>query len=59
MEPDAGRINGIGNIKQIYKRNKKNGSVMSSQVECAESTFNMLALLIKNCNVFLSRTPLL
>ena len=45
MEPDSEKIRDIGNIKQIFKRNKyKNGSVMSAHVECAKRTFNVLAL---------------
>ena len=51
MEPDSGKIKGIGNIKQILKR-KKNWSVMPVHVECAKRTFNVLALSTKNCNVF-------
>ena len=59
MEPDARKIKNIANIKHIQNRNKKNGSVMSSHVKCAKRTFNMLALLTKNYNVFFSWTLLL
>ena len=52
MEPDSGKIKGIGNIEQILKRNKKNGTVMPVHVECEKRTFNVLALLARNCNVF-------
>ena len=56
MELEPGKIKDIGNIKQIYKRNKKNGSVMPAHVECV---FNVLALLTKNCDVFFPWTPFL
>ena len=52
MEPDSRKIKGIGNIKQIQKKEKKNGSVTPVHVGCAKRTFNVLALLTKNCNVF-------
>ena len=52
MESDSGKIKGIGNIKQILKRNKKNGNVMPVHVECAKPTLSVLALLTKSCNVF-------
>ena len=32
---------------------------MPAHVECAKRTFNVLALLTKNCNVFFSQTRLL
>ena len=57
MKPDSGKIKGIGNIKQILKRNKKNGSVVPVHAECAKRTFNVLALLFKN--YFLSDTAAL
>ena len=52
MKHDSGKIKDIKNIKQIYKRNLKNGSVMSVHVECAKRTFSVLALSTKDCNVF-------
>ena len=55
MEPDPGNIKDIGNIKKILKINK-NESVMPAHAECTNRTFNVLALLTKNCNVFFSRT---
>ena len=35
-----------------FKKELKNRSVMPLHVECATRTFNVLALLTKNCNVF-------
>ena len=32
---------------------------MPANAECAKRIFNVLALLTKNCDAFLSRTPLL
>ena len=32
---------------------------MPANAECAKGMFNVLALLTKNCDAFLSRTPLL
>ena len=55
MEPDPGKIRGIGNIKKEIK----NGSVMPAHVACAKRTCNVLALLTKNCNVIFSWTLLL
>ena len=52
MEPDPGKIKDINNIKQIWKRNKKNESVMPVHVEYAKGTFNVLALLTKTAMYF-------
>ena len=43
MEPDSGKIKGIGDIKQIQKR--KNGSMMSVHAECEKRTFSVLAVM--------------
>ena len=59
MEPDLGKIKGIGNIKEIWKGNKKNVSVMPTHVECGNRPFNWLALLFKTFNVFFPWAPLL
>ena len=42
-----------------FKEEMKNGTVMPAHAECAKRTYNMLALVTKNCNVSFSRTPLL
>ena len=39
-------------ILNKFKKEIKNGSVTLVHVECAKRTFNVLALLTKNCNVF-------
>ena len=50
MEPDLRKINDIDNIKQILKRDKKNGKVVPTHVECTKHVFNLFVLLTKNCN---------
>ena len=50
MEPDLRKINNTGNIKQVLKRDKKNGKVMTAHVECTKRVFNLFVLLTKNCN---------
>ena len=55
MKPDKGHWQHYANLKKEIK----NGSVMPIHVECVKRTFNVLASLTGNCNVFFSRTPLL
>ena len=50
MEPDLRKINDIDNIKQILKRDKKNGKVVPAHVKCTKHVFNLFVLLTKNCN---------
>ena len=52
MEPDPRKIKDIGSVKQFFLKKIKSGSVMSAHVECAKHSFNVLALLTKNYNVF-------
>ena len=53
MEPDPERIKDIGNIKQIQKKIKNKKRIARlAHVEYAKRTFNVLALLTENCNVF-------
>lgn len=52
MEPDLGKIKNTGNIEQILKTILKNVSVISPHVERTNCTFNMLALLNKECSAF-------
>ena len=42
-----------------FRKELKNRSVMTAHIKCSKHTFNVLALLTKNCNVFFSRTLLL